>query len=119
LRSRSGVERRLVALVGHLLTDLGYRGAHLEHDALDAAPDRKIATRRAPRRQARQCVNTVPAIPSISASTSARRTKVRCFSSILMRSNAAFAKACSASAAARGDCCRSRRKYRRSETGSF
>ena len=49
------IERRLAALVGHLLADVGYLGAHLEHDPLDAAPDRKITTRRTTRRQARQC----------------------------------------------------------------
>jgi hypothetical protein len=38
-----------------ILADVGYLGAHLEHDPLDAAPDRKITTRRTPRRQARQC----------------------------------------------------------------
>ena len=48
------IERRLAALVGHLETGVGYLGAHLEHDLLDAAPDRKITTRRTPRRQARQ-----------------------------------------------------------------
>jgi len=41
-------------LVRHLLADVGYLGADLEHDPLDAAPDRKITTWRAPRRQARQ-----------------------------------------------------------------
>jgi len=56
-------------------------------------------------------VRVTPAMPSISASTSVRRTSSRCFSSILRRSSAAFAAACSASAAARGDCCRSRRRY--------
>jgi hypothetical protein len=30
---------------------LAHDGAHLEHDALDAGPDRKIAKRRTPRRQ--------------------------------------------------------------------
>jgi len=49
------IQRRLTALVGHLLADVGYLGAHFEHDPLDAAPDRKIAPGRAPRRQARQC----------------------------------------------------------------
>jgi hypothetical protein len=39
--------------------------------------------------------------------TSSCRTRLRCFSSIPMRSNAVFAKVCSASTAARGDCCRS------------
>jgi len=41
-------------LVSHLLADVGDLGAHLEHDPLDAAPDRKITTRRTPRRQDRQ-----------------------------------------------------------------
>ena len=49
------IERWFTALIGHLLADGGDLGAHLEHDALDGAPDRKITTRRAPRRQARQC----------------------------------------------------------------
>ena len=31
------IERRLTALVGHLLADLGDLGAHLEHDPLDCA----------------------------------------------------------------------------------
>src|SRR6478672_9931740 len=48
-------KRRLAKLGGHLLADLGDFGAHLEHDTLDAASDRKITARRAPRRQARQC----------------------------------------------------------------
>ena len=48
------IERRLTALVGHLLADGRYFGTHLEHDPLDAAPGRKIVTRRAPRWQARQ-----------------------------------------------------------------
>ena len=48
-----------------------------------------------------RCVSVMPAIWSISSLTSSCRTGLRCFSSILMRSNAAFAKACSASAAAR------------------
>jgi hypothetical protein len=38
--------RRLTVLVGLPLTDVGNLGAHLEHDALDAVPDRKSATRR-------------------------------------------------------------------------
>jgi hypothetical protein len=41
-----------------ILADLGDLGTHLEHDPLDAAPDRKITTRRAPRRQARQMRST-------------------------------------------------------------
>ena len=36
-------------LVGHLLADVGDLGADLEHDPLDAAPDRKVATRRTAR----------------------------------------------------------------------
>ena len=36
---------RFTALVGHVLADLGDLGEHLEHDPLDAAPDRKINTR--------------------------------------------------------------------------
>jgi hypothetical protein len=36
------------------LADLGDLGAHLEHDPLDAAPGRKIATRRAACRRAGQ-----------------------------------------------------------------
>jgi hypothetical protein len=48
------IQWRLAAFVGHLLADVGYLGAHLEQDALDAAPDRKITTRRAACRQARQ-----------------------------------------------------------------
>jgi hypothetical protein len=36
-------------LIGHLLADLGDLGAQLDDDPLDAAPDRKITTRRAPR----------------------------------------------------------------------
>ena len=59
-----------------------------------------------------RCVSTVP-IWSIRASASALRTKLRFFSSILICSSSVFALACSASASARGDCCRSRRKYRR------
>ena len=70
----SVIMRRLTALVGHLLADVRYLGAHLEHDPLDAAPDRKIATRRTPRRQARQCRQGDTGLPSMSASTSARRT---------------------------------------------
>jgi hypothetical protein len=54
-RSVLFIERRLTVLVGHLLADVGYLRAHLEHDLLDAAPDRKITSRRAARRQARQC----------------------------------------------------------------
>ena len=49
------IERRLAALVGQLLADVCYLCAHLEHDPLDAAADRKITTRRTARRQARQC----------------------------------------------------------------
>jgi len=48
-RTRQSVlltRRRLAALVGHLLADVGYLGAHLEHDPFDAAPDHKITTRR-------------------------------------------------------------------------
>ena len=52
LSSALFLNRWLAVLVGHLPTDLGNLGAHLEHDPLDAAPGRKIATRRAP--QARQ-----------------------------------------------------------------
>jgi hypothetical protein len=71
--SRSSVlliERGFTVLVGHLLADLGDLGAHLEHDALDAAPGRKIATRRAACRQAGQggqgdtgnaCIDICPA----------------------------------------------------------
>jgi hypothetical protein len=44
-----------------------------------------------------RCVSMVPAIWSISSLTSSCRTSLRCFSPILMRSNAAFAKARSAS----------------------
>src|ERR1700736_2537525 len=47
-------KRRLAALVSHLLANVGYLGAHLEYDPLDVAPDRKITSRRAPRRQAGQ-----------------------------------------------------------------
>ena len=43
-------QRRLAALAGHLLAEVGYFGTHLEPDPLNAAPDRKIATQRAPRR---------------------------------------------------------------------
>jgi hypothetical protein len=42
-------------LVGHLLADVGDLGAHLEHDPLDAALDRKIATRHTPRRRLDKC----------------------------------------------------------------
>jgi len=42
-------KERLVAFVDHPLAGVGNFGAHLEHDALDAVPDRKITTRRAPR----------------------------------------------------------------------
>src|SRR5258705_5479301 len=42
-------KERLVAFVDHPLADVGNFGAHLEHDPLDAVPDRKITTRRAPR----------------------------------------------------------------------
>jgi hypothetical protein len=48
------LERWLTVFVGHLLADLDDLSAHLEHDLLDAAPDRKITTRRTPRRQAGQ-----------------------------------------------------------------
>jgi len=41
----------VTALVGHLLADVGNLRAHLVHDPLDAAPDRKITARRASRRQ--------------------------------------------------------------------
>ena len=87
-------------LVSHLLADVGDLGAHLEHDPLDAAPGRKITTRRAPRRQARQggqgdtgnaVDQFVDIIPAYQCS--------RFLSSIRIRSNAAFAEACSASAA--------------------
>ena len=40
------VQWRLTVLVRHLLADVGNLGAHLEHDPLDATPDRKIPTRR-------------------------------------------------------------------------
>ena len=66
--------------------DVGRTTRSLEHLAL-----------RPPR-----CVNMMPASSSISASTSSRRTSLRCFSSIRMRNKAALAAACSASAAARG-----------------
>jgi hypothetical protein len=52
-RSACVVVHRLPPLIGHLKADLAQLGTHLEHDPLDAAPDRKIATRRTPRRQAR------------------------------------------------------------------
>jgi hypothetical protein len=45
-----GEVSRLTAVVGYLLADLGNLGMHLEHDALDSAPGRKIATPRAPHR---------------------------------------------------------------------
>ena len=96
-----------------LLADVGNLGAHLEHDPLDAAPDRKIATRRAPRRQARHAVRVTPAMPSISASTSARRTSSRFFSISRSCSISVLTATWAASASARGDCCRSRRKYRK------
>jgi hypothetical protein len=47
-------QRRLTAFVGHLAARLTDLGAHLEHDALDGAPDCKITTRCAPCRHARQ-----------------------------------------------------------------
>jgi hypothetical protein len=59
-----------------------------------------------------------PAIWSIMLSYTSRGTKVRCFSSILMRSSAAFADACSVSAAARGDCRRSRASISDRQRGS-
>ena len=67
------IKWRLAALVGHLFAGMRQFGAHLEHNALNATPHRKIPTRRAPRRQARQvrqhdaadgvdqCIDIVPA----------------------------------------------------------
>ena len=46
LISETWYKWRLTVLVGHLLAYGGNFGPHLEHDPLDAAPDRKIATRR-------------------------------------------------------------------------
>jgi hypothetical protein len=107
------VERRFTAFVGHSLADVGDLGAHLEHDPLDAAPNRKIATRRTPRRQARQCGqrdtgNAVDQFIDIRPAYSSRFFSIRrnCNISVLTATWAA-------SASLRGDCCRSRRKYRR------
>ena len=61
---------------GHLLADVGYLRAHLEHDLLDAAPDRKITSRRAALRQARQCRQGDTGNAVFSASTSARHSAV-------------------------------------------
>jgi hypothetical protein len=49
------IERRLTLLVRQPSAGFGNLGAHLEHDPLDGAPDRKITTWRTPRRHARQC----------------------------------------------------------------
>jgi hypothetical protein len=55
--SRSSVlciERRLIVFVSHLLAHVSDFGAHLEHGPPDAAPHRKITTRRAACRHARK-----------------------------------------------------------------
>ena len=62
-------ERRLAALVGHLKADLGDLGSDLEHGPLDAAPDAQNGAHRAGRLD--NAVRVTPAMPSISASTSA------------------------------------------------
>jgi hypothetical protein len=70
----------LAALVGHLLAGVGYLGTYLEHDPLDAAADRKITTGAHRAGKLDNAVRVTPAMPSISASTSARRTSSRFFS---------------------------------------
>jgi hypothetical protein len=69
-------------LVGHhhLLAHVRDLGAHLEHDPLGAASDRKITARRAPRRQARQCGQGDTGNAVDQRVQSARRTSSRFFS---------------------------------------
>ena len=74
------IERRLTALVGHLLADVGGLAAHLEHDPLDVAPGPRSP--RGAHRAGRldRCVSTTSQMPSISSSTSSIRTSSRFFS---------------------------------------
>ena len=110
------VQWRLTALIGNLLADVDHLGAHLEHDPPDVAP-----VARSPRGAHRvgrldNAVRVSQAMPSISASTSARRTSRAtinrsCSISVLTL-------ACPASASLRGDCRRSRRGSRHLAAGS-
>ena len=103
---------RFTALVGHVLADLGDLGEHLEHDPLDAAPDRKITTRGHRAGMLDDAVSVTPrcrrSAHHIVCRTSSRRISISrsCSISVLTLT-------CSASASLRGDCRRSRRKYRR------
>ena len=105
------IERRLAILVGHLKSDFRHLSADLIHYRVDLPPHRQIVG--APRRHAAQMRQNDPGNLVDDRIKIRPCTNSRCFSAMRRRSSAAFAFACSASAAARGDCCRSRRKYRR------
>ena len=64
-RSSCVVVQWRLTIVGHLLADVGHLGAPPRTRPARCCAGRKIATRRAPRRQARHAVRVSPAMPSI------------------------------------------------------
>ena len=101
---------RFAALVGFIKAGVRDLFADLIHHGVDLAPHHQIVG--ALRRHAAQMRQHNASDLVNQFIDMVWRTSSRCFSAMRMRSSAAFAFACSASALLRGDCRRSRGKYR-------